>query len=192
MFPVATITMRSGEKISVELRPDQAPNTVASFIHLAGLGIYRGHAIERIAPDFVADMSFTAFGREEARYLIPYETKDAGFPNELPALPGAIVMGGYDQGIAGGEFFFLFAEKEKITWHYPAFGTVTSGWDTIAGWNRLAVKEIPVPGDPSVRVTVPLAPPVIADITVETFGESYPLPEKIKDAPLPGNWTAVL
>ena len=51
----------------------------AAKVYLARLGCFDGHAMERLAPDFVADMSYTAFGREEARYLIAYETQSAGF-----------------------------------------------------------------------------------------------------------------
>lgn len=189
MNPMATIRMQGGAEIVCELRPDQAPNTVASFIHLAKLGVFDNHAMERIAPNFVADMSFTAYGRKDARYLIPYETRDAGFANNLPAVPGAIVMGGYDQGIAGGEFFFPFVEKASITWHYPAFGTVVKGMEEIMRWNTLEVTTMPVPGDDSVKVTVPVHPPVIETVTVETFGVDYPTPVKV-DAPLPGNWLA--
>ena len=106
--PVATFELEDGKRIVCELYPEEAPNTVASFIHIARLGIYEGRPLERLAPDFVADWSSTAFGREEAKYLIAYETRDAGFPNGLPAAPGSIVMGGYEQGIAAGEFFFPF------------------------------------------------------------------------------------
>lgn len=190
MFPIAVIEIRGEGRIVCRLRPDMAPNTVASFVSLAEKGVFDNHAIERIAPGFVADMSFTAYGKEEARYLIPYETKDAGFPNELPAVPGNIVMGGYEPGIAAGEFFFPFAEKDSITWHYPAFGEVIEGWEIIAAWNTLPVKTVPVPGDPSVKVTVPLNPPVIERVRVDTFGEVLPSPQKIENAPLPGNWMA--
>lgn len=187
-YPVATLSLRDGGRIVCQLRPDCAPNTVRSFIHLARLGVFDGHAVERIAPGFVADMSFTAFGRREARYLLPYETRDAGFDNPLPAAPGSIVMGGYDEGIAGGEFFFPLAENARIRWHYPAFGTVLEGMDVLARWNALPVREQRVPFDPDVVVTVPLDPPVIARVSVETFGERYPEPDHLSGVPLPKNW----
>lgn len=186
--PIATLLMDNGRKIVCELYPEEAPNTVNSFIHLARLGCYDRHAIERIAPDFVADMSYTAFGKEMARYLIPYETRDAGFPNHLPAAPGYIVMGGYEQGIAGGEFFFPFAEKAHVIWHYPAFGRVTEGMDEILRWNTLPVRRVDFPLDPAVVITAPVTPPVIERVTVETFGISYPEPVRLKDVPLPDNW----
>ena len=186
--PLATLHMKSGAQIVLSLCPEAAPNTVASFLYLARRGCFDNHAIERIAPGFVADMSFTAYGREDARYLIAYETRDAGFPNPLPAEPGTVVMGGYEQGIAGGEFFFPFVRKEHILWSYPAFGRVVSGMDEILRWNTLPVHEMPVPGDPSVTVTVPDEPPVIERVTVETFGVDYGEPVRLEGVPLPGNW----
>lgn len=186
--PLATLVMDNGSRIVCELFPEEAPNTVRSFIHLARLGCYDGHAIERIAPGFVADMSYTAFGKSFAKYLIPYETRDAGFPNSLPAVPGHIVMGGYEQGAAGGEFFFPFVEKPHITWHYPAFGRVIEGLDEVMRWNTLPVRRVDFPLDPSVVITAPVDPPVIVSVTVDTFGVEYGEPVRLEGAPLPANW----
>lgn len=186
--PIATLIMEGGARIQIELYPEEAPETVNSFLFLARNGVFDHHAIERIAPGFVADMSYTAFGKELARYLIPYETRDAGFPNHLPAAPGYIVMGGYEQGIAGGEFFFPFRENSRITWHYPAFGRVTAGWEEIARWNALPVREVELPLEPPVTLTVPLEPPVIREVRVETFGVTYPEPRRLTGVALPENW----
>ena len=161
---------------------------MASFIHIARLGIYDGRPMERLAPDFVADWSYTAFGREEAKYLIPYETRDAGFPNSLPAAPGSIVMGGYEQGIAAGEFFFPFVEKPSVVWHYPAFGRVTEGMDEVLRWNTLPVRKVAFPLDPSVTITAPVEAPVLRRVTVETFGWEPPAPVRLEGAARPANW----
>lgn len=186
--PIAVITMEDGAQIEIELYPEEAPNTVSSFLYLAGNGCYDGHAIERIAPDFVADMSYTAFGKEIAKYLIAYETKNAGFPNHLPAAPGYIVMGGYEQGISGGEFFFPFRENERLTWQYPAFGKITRGLEEVMRWNTLPVYRVDFPLDPTVTITAPVTPPVIRRVTVETFGETYPEPARLAGVELPVNW----
>ena len=186
--PIATIAMESGERIALELLPDCAPNTVNSFIHLARRGVFDHHAIERLAPNFVVDVSYTAFGREDAKYLIPCEARNAGFNNPLGALPGTVVMGGYDNGISGGEFFFPLRENDRITWSYPAFGRIVEGLDTVLGWNDLPVVDVDFPLDPSVRITAPATPLVIRSVTVETFGAAYPEPVRIAGAALPVNW----
>ena len=54
--PIATISMRSGAHIRIELRPDQAPNTVASFISLANAGLFDDYPISRIVPGYVVQI----------------------------------------------------------------------------------------------------------------------------------------
>ena len=186
--PIASIYMKDGSLIRIELMPSCAPNTVNSFIWLARKHVFDHHPVERLATDFVVDVSYTAYGREDAKYLIEYETKDAGFPNTLAALPGTIVMGGYENGIAGGEFFFPLKENDKLTWHYPAFGRITEGLETVMSWNDLPVKTVDFPLDPSVHITAPAEMLIMERVEVETFGISYPEPVRIKDAVLPVNW----
>ena len=187
--PIATIQMENGARIVIELRPDQAPNTVRSFIHLAKLGCFDDHAIERIVPGFVADASYTAFGREEAKYLIPHETRQKGFPNELKVEPGTIVMGGYgDMGIAGGEFFFPIEDYERLDGVYPAFGKVLEGWDEVARWMTVELIPVVAPHAPKMRINRPVEPIVIKRVTVETFGEQYPAPKTVPITRTMGTW----
>jgi len=186
--PFASITMEGGARIVLELYPEEAPNTVNSFIWLAQRGCFDNHAIERLVPDFVVDVSYTAFGRDDAKYLIPFETQSAGFDNRLGARPGTVVMGGYENGIAGGEFFFPLKENDRVTWNYPAFGKIIEGLDIILSWNSLPVINVHFPQDPSVKITVPSVPLLIRSVTVETFGINYPEPVRIDGAKLPVNW----
>ena len=150
--------------------------------------MFSNHAIERLVPGFGADVSYTAYGRSDARYLIAPETRAAGFDNHLPALPGSVVMGGYDNGIAGGEFFFPLAENDKITWNYPAFGKVIAGMEEVMRWNTLPVVKVDFPLDPSVTITAPLDPLVMESVAVNTWGISYSEPVRLKNAVLPPNW----
>ena len=48
MHPIATLHMKNGKKIVIELLPESAPNTVNSFIYVASKGYMDHHAIERI------------------------------------------------------------------------------------------------------------------------------------------------
>lgn len=50
MHPIATLHMKNGKKIVIELLPESAPNTVNSFIYVASRGYMDHHAIERIVP----------------------------------------------------------------------------------------------------------------------------------------------
>lgn len=130
--PVATVYMADGSRIVIELLPEYAPNTVNSFINLAQKGVYDNYAIQRvIARDWI-DVSYSAFGKEEARYLIPSESE---LHPELEALDshlGSVCMGGYGSlGESGGEFFFPLRDIPEHKGKLPVFGTVTEGLDVI-------------------------------------------------------------
>ena len=64
--PIATITMENGAQIVVELYPEEAPNTVNSFIFLARQGVFDHYAIQRVVPGWVpgATVHFTLPSRE--------------------------------------------------------------------------------------------------------------------------------
>ena len=187
--PLATVTMANGVKILIELYPDEAPNTVNSFIYLANCGFFDNHAIERIIPGAFVDMSYRAFGHEECKYLIEPETRAVGFPNQLRAEPGVIHMGGYGAaGIAAGEFFFPLVVSPKLDGQYPGFGKVIQGWEEIERWATVELVPVTIPQNPSLRCNAPKEPIVIASVRVETWGKSYPLPQRKEMLSRPATW----
>ena len=48
MNPIATLHMKNGKKIVIELLPESAPNTVNSFIYVASKGYMDDHALSLI------------------------------------------------------------------------------------------------------------------------------------------------
>lgn len=187
--PIATIRMENKVLIIIELYPEEAPNTVSSFISLANSGCFDGHAIERIVPGYVVDASYTAFGRQACKYLIDNESTSWGFPNHLRVEPGVIAMGGYGEaGIAGGEFFFPLAYHEKLNGNYPAFGRILSGFDEVQRWETVPLRPVDYPSDPTLVINAPITPLVIERIRVETFGRDYPAPVKRPIQEMPPSW----
>lgn len=186
--PIATIVMKNGKKIIIELMPQEAPNTVASFISLSNRGLFDNFAIERIVPGFVVDISYTAFGKEECKYLIKNESSSKGFLNHIKVEPGVIAMGGYDTGIAGGEFFFPLAYHERLDGNYPAFGRVIEGYEEIKRWESVKLIPVPFPLSPEIEINRPEEPILIEQIRVETFGVQYKEPVKLNMKTLPSNW----
>ena len=85
MNPIATLHMANGRNIVIELLPESAPNTVNSFIYTASRGYLDHHAIERIVPGNWVDVSYTAFGKKECRYLIPNEFEPGRGTPGLPS-----------------------------------------------------------------------------------------------------------
>ncbi len=185
MNPIAVMTMESGAEVVIELLPESAPNTVASFIHLAKLGVFDGHAIERIVPGSWVDASYRAFHREEAKYLIPRESELHPEIEPLESHPGCICMGGYKAGLAGGEFFFPLRDCPEHKGVYPVFGRVISGMDEIYRLERVETRPVEGLG---MAVNCPLEPEVIKSVKVDTFGVDYPEPVKL-NVPLPKNWS---
>ena len=95
-------------------------------------------------------------------------------------------MGGYPQGIAGGEFFFPLDYFEKLDGHYPAFGVILEGMEEVRRWTGVPLR--PVPGAPEgVEINEPVTPIYIDRVRVETFGSAFPPPVKLQ-AVLPENW----
>lgn len=170
--PVVTITMENGGVITAELYPDVAPQSVFNFISLASQGFYDGLIFHRVIPGFMiqgGDPNGTGMGGPG--YSIVGEFAANGFENNLSHERGVLSMArsqAYDS--AGSQFFIMVEEADYLDGQYAAFGKVTSGMevaDAIVSTDR----------DSSNR---PLEDQVIKSITVETFGEEYPEPDKIQ------------
>ena len=188
MNPIATLYMENGSKIVIELLPEAAPNTVNSFIYAASRGYMNQHAIERIVPGDWVDMSCTAFGKKECKYLIPNEFQLHPELVPLDSHPGVVAMGGYDNGISGCEFFFPLRDCPEHKGIYPVFGRVLEGMEEIRRLEK--VDMIPVPDYPLVGFMTnrPVEPQVIERVEVELFGQSYPEPVRLADPELPLCW----
>lgn len=189
MNPIATLHMANGRKIRIELLPEAAPNTVSSFLYAAGNGWMDHHAIERIVPGNWVDVSYTAFGREECRYLIPNEFTLHPEITPLPSHPGTVAMGGYGEaGLAGCEFFFPLRDCPEHRGVYPVFGRVIEGMEEIRRLEK--VKTVPVTDFPieGVEVNRPVEPEVIDHISLELFGQEYEEPVRVEHPQLPPCW----
>ncbi|MGL5328611.1 MAG: peptidylprolyl isomerase, partial [Peptostreptococcaceae bacterium] len=51
--PIVTIEMENGKKITAELYPNIAPNTVKNFVTLIESGYYNGVGFHRVIPGFM-------------------------------------------------------------------------------------------------------------------------------------------
>ena len=186
--PVATITMGSGSNIIIELLPDLAPNTVNSFIYLAGQNAFDNYKITRVEPGFVVDVSTNAFGREICRYLIENEAGKLPKAKRLRPDLGVIAMGGYNGNISGSEFFFPLAYNQRLDGAYPCFGRILEGIEQIEQIGSSPVKEFNYYHNPEKIMHKPVNVYVISKIRVETYGITYPNPVHLYGIDLPGHW----
>lgn len=69
---------------------------------------------------------------------------------------------------AGSQFFIMHKKASHLDGSYAAFGKVTEGMEIV---NKLA--EVDTDWN-----DMPLTPVVMANVTVDTFGVSYPEPTK--------------
>ncbi len=168
--PVVTITMEKGGVMKAELYPEIAPNTVNNFLSLAGKGFYDGLIFHRVISGFMiqgGDPEGTGMGGPG--YEIRGEFRKNGFNNTLKHSRGVLSMArAMDPDSAGSQFFIMHADAPYLDGEYAAFGKLIEGeefLDQIAGSKT----------DHSDR---PLETQKIRSMTVETFGERYPEPDK--------------
>ena len=169
--PIVTIEMESGNIIKAELYPTVAPNTVNNFISLIKKGFYDGTIFHRVIPGFMiqgGDPDGTGMGGPG--YAIRGEFSHNGFENNLRHTRGVLSMArSMFPDSAGSQFFLMVEDAPHLDGEYAAFGKVISG---IEECDRI----VSVARD---RRDRPLEDEQMVKVTVETFGEEYPEPEKL-------------
>ena len=171
--PVVTITMETGKVIKVELYPEIAPNTVNNFISLANKNFYDGLIFHRVIEGFMIQGGCPdGTGMGGPGYAIKGEFSQNGFENNLKHESGVISMArAMHPDSAGCQFFIMHHAAPHLDGAYAAFGKVTEGIEVV---NEIATTDT----NSNDR---PVTPQVIKTITVDTFGVTYPEPEKLPD-----------
>ena len=169
--PIVTITMANGDVMKAELYPEIAPNTVNNFISLASKGYYNGLTFHRVIAGFMIQGGCpNGNGLGGPGYQIKGEFSQNGFKNNLKHTPGVLSMArSMMPNSAGSQFFIMHQNSPHLDGQYAAFGKVIEGLEVVD-------KIAQVGTDWSDR---PMVPQIIESMTVETFGETYPEPEKM-------------
>jgi peptidyl-prolyl cis-trans isomerase B (cyclophilin B) len=168
--PVITITMENGDVMKAELYPEIAPNTVNNFISLVSKGYYDGLIFHRVISGFMIQGGCPqGTGMGGPGYCIKGEFSQNGFKNDLKHTEGVLSMArAMYPDSAGSQFFIMHKTSPHLDGAYAAFGKITEGMEVV---NRIADERT----DYSDR---PLSEQKIKSMTVDTFGETYPEPEK--------------
>jgi peptidyl-prolyl cis-trans isomerase B (cyclophilin B) len=169
--PVVTITMENGDIIKAELYPEIAPISVNNFISLINKNYYDGLIFHRVIKGFMIQGGCPeGTGMGGPGYSIKGEFAQNGVKNDLKHTEGVLSMArAMHPDSAGSQFFIMHKTSPHLDGSYAAFGKVTEGMDVV---NKIAETRT----DWNDR---PLEPQVIKSMTVETFGVSYPEPEKL-------------
>lgn len=170
--PIVTIQMKDGGVIRAELFPEVAPNTVNNFISLVQQHFYDGLTFHRVIKDFVIQGGCPqGTGVGGPGYTIRGEFADNGVANDLKHTVGVLSMArAMHPNSAGSQFFIMHADQPHLDRQYAAFGKVIEGMDVV---DRIAN----VPTD--IYTNKPLEDVIMERVTVDTFGETYPEPEKL-------------
>lgn len=205
--PIATIEVQDFGTIKIELYPEYAPNTVTNFIALANRGYYNGMQFNKTQPEYfvkagskssesmtmpkLSNIKDNVSDDEDAEYAITGEFTANGYRNNtLKMQKGVIAMERNDYGrqdaslttqgynSAGAEFFILTNDMENLNGLYAGFGKIIEGLDVL---EKIANVEV-ITRDENAEsgIDVPVNPPVINSITVETSGIDYKAPKTIE------------
>ena len=169
--PVVTFEMENGGIIRAELYPEIAPVSVNNFISLVSKGFYDGLIFHRVIKGFMiqgGDPQGTGMGGPG--YCIKGEFAQNGFENNLKHTPGVLSMArANDPDSAGSQFFIMHFEAPYLDGSYADFGQVIDGMDVV---DRIATCKTDF-------YDRPFEPQVMKKVTVETFGVTYPEPERL-------------
>ena len=126
MSLIATFDTDRGP-IKVELYPDKAPLTVASFVNLARRGFYDGLGFHRVIPDFMIQGGCPAgSGRGGPGYKFEDEANN-GVGHER----GVLSMANAGPNTNGSQFFITHVATPWLDGKHTVFGKVIEGLDAV-------------------------------------------------------------
>jgi peptidyl-prolyl cis-trans isomerase B (cyclophilin B) len=168
--PIVTIQMENLDEIKIELYPHVAPNTVNNFISLVKKGFYDGLIFHRVIKGFMIQGGCPyGMGTGGPGYQIKGEFSGNGVVNDLKHTRGVISMArAMNPNSAGSQFFIMHQDAPHLDGQYAAFGMVIEGMDAV---DRIADQSTDWNDKPR-------EDQIMEKVTVETFGEEYPEPEK--------------
>ena len=169
--PTVTVEMENGDEIEIELYPEIAKNTVNNFISLVKSGFYDGLIFHRVIAGFMIQGGCPlGKGIGGPGYHIKGEFSDNGYKNTLKHQRGVISMArAMDPDSAGSQFFIMHEDAPHLDGQYAAFGKVIKGMETV---DKIAEAETDFRDKP-------IKEQKMKKVSVETFGEDYPAPEKV-------------
>ena len=176
--PVAKIYTTKGV-VTIELFPNEAPNSVHSFIWCAKQGFYNNRTIRRIEPDFVIEPSYSHFDDKNCDFMLDGEFDTNGKPNTVKLQKGSLALSGDGKAESHGcEFFFVLSDKagERLQGDYPGFAKVIDGYEVVESLTDTQLKEVFIV-EMNFYVHAAVTPDIMEKVEVETFGVDYPQPQ---------------
>jgi len=169
--PIVTITLTTGETMTLELYPAIAPESVNNFISLVQAGFYDGLIFHRVIRGFMLQGGCPdGTGMGGPGYSIKGEFSGNGVQNDLVHTRGVLSMArSMMPNSAGSQFFIMHKDSPHLDGQYAAFGKITDGLEVV---DMIAETECNHNDKPVVERK-------IAKMTVDTKGVDYPAPNKL-------------
>ena len=168
------ITMEDGGIIDIELNEEVAPITCENFKKLVKEGFYNGLTFHRVIPGFMIQGGCPlGTGTGGPGWNIKGEFAANGVQNDLRHTRGVLSMArAQPMDSAGSQFFIMHKDAPHLDGQYAAFGCVMDGMDVV---DRIANQPR------NMMTNKPKKDQVMAKVTVDTQGVTYPEPEKLAD-----------
>lgn len=158
------LDLTSGGRVTIQLRPDRAPNHVERIRTLTRQGFYNGLAFHRVIEGFMAQGGDPQGNGTGGSELPPLNIEING----LPHVRGAVAMArGQDRNSANSQFYIMFTPRTVMDDDYTVFGRVVSGMNHVDSIAR---------GEP------PLQPTRIVRASLGSDNLPPPTPEEIAAA----------
>ncbi|HEX8526167.1 MAG TPA: peptidylprolyl isomerase [Allosphingosinicella sp.] len=127
------LDLSTGGRVTIQLRPDVAPNHVERIKILTRRGFYDGVVFHRVIPEFMAqggDPRGTGEGGSDLPNL-------AAEFNSVPHLRGAVSMARTaDPNSANSQFFVMLTPRLALDGQYTVFGRVVAGMNFVDAMER--------------------------------------------------------
>lgn len=142
---IADAKGESKGRVTIELRPDLAPNHVARIKELAREGAYDGVVFHRVIEGFMAQGGDVQYGNTSAASFNPGRAGMGGSskPNlkqefsKEPHVRGVCSMArSQNPDSANSQFFIVFDDASFLDRQYTVWGKVTSGMEIVDGIKR--------------------------------------------------------
>jgi len=169
-LPIVTFEFENGDVVKAELYPEIAPITVNNFISLINKNFYDGKIFHRVIEGFMIQGGCpNGNGMGGPGYSIKGEFSGNGIKNDLKHDAGVLSMArSMSPNSAGSQFFIMHKKSPHLDRQYTAFGKVIEGLDVV---DKIAKSK-------KDRTDKPIQEVKLKKVTIETFGETYPEPEK--------------
>jgi peptidylprolyl isomerase len=131
---IAILHTNKGD-ITIELKSEEVPNTVANFTKLAGSGFYDGVKFHRVIAEFMIQSGDPLTKDDSAKSRWGTGGPGYTFADELVSKnqnnTGTIAMANAGPNTNGSQFFINTASNNFLDSKHVVFGTVIEGMDVV-------------------------------------------------------------